>query len=735
MIKAELADGTVLEFPADTPDEVVDAKVKEMIGQVTPTIGPLEGDDPILPTPEEPKEASFADRAAAEAPQTVGGIAAGIGGAIGGAGFLPIVGLVGLGGAAGEAYKQIGQQLSGSLDAPKTAIEAAKRIGKAGLEESGFELAGGLLMKGAGKLLAPYKGAMIEGAEEVMAAFKDKIKPVLLPAEATESRVLDLVQNVSEASLIGGNKLAMYKAERNEFFNDLADGMIKEFGDRTATGDLGNLFVAAVDNAKSVHSKAARIMYNSVKAGRTKIPMKAAKGFAKPLTAKARKLGGIEAKNAGDDLMEAVMELPDNLSFNQAIELRSRLISRIDEYSVVNKKAPAIGKAKKLVGIVDRSIEKALKGIPPKDVGKKPTGKSPYSHLVKTGRGQYDPGRSYDIMSKGEKKAGRVRLVSLSKNGMQVLSEKAYSVSLEDLFITPAMRKKGVASDAVNSIIEDCRDKGVKKITLQVEEGKNKSWLTDMYKELGFKSIGKKGKTGPTQFVMSLSRKPAIGGEALPTPLEAWRTANAFYKEGEAKFNNTLIRRLVKLASDSGTGVETIAPAIFKPGRVSTVAKVKRAVDPDTWRKMQGFFMEHLMQKSTDVNGDIIGKRLINNISGKPGSFGEPMLKEILTAPQIVALKNMGKALELSQKRQAEGAGKVLIQLSQAGAMGAILTGNLKLPAATIIFGPALVSRMMLNPRVGKLLTTGMTLPARSPEAAGIIARLAAAAHRISGED
>ena len=45
-----------------------------------------------------------------------------------------------------------------------------------------------------------------------------------------------------------------------------------------------------------------------------------------------QELGGIEAKNAGDDLLAAVMDLPDKVDFSTAKELRSRLLSRIDEF-------------------------------------------------------------------------------------------------------------------------------------------------------------------------------------------------------------------------------------------------------------------------------------------------------------------------------------------------------------------------------------------------------------------
>jgi hypothetical protein len=382
MIQAKLADGRTLEFPDGTEDAIINAAVKKSMGiegvgipegggppisALTPSttepptlrIGP--GQPPAGPT--EPTK-PLGERIVEEIPQVGGGIVGGIAAGTAGMGIIPIVGAVAFGAGTGEAYKQIGQHLSGSLDAPRTSIDAAKRIGKAGLTEAGWELVGGLVAKGFGKIIAPLKKKMVEGSEEAINLFKDKLKPmVLLPAEATESRVLDLLQNVSESSIVGGSSIQNYKTQRIKFFDDFADSLITEFGKHTDTTDLGNLFVTSISNSRAVHSKAAKILYNSVKAGKAKTEIGSLKNFAKPLQRRATKLEGIEAKNAGDDLVDAVMDLPDRLSYKEATELRSRLISRIDEFSILNKKAPAIGKAKKLVGLLDSAIEKSLKGI------------------------------------------------------------------------------------------------------------------------------------------------------------------------------------------------------------------------------------------------------------------------------------------------------------------------------------------------------------------------------------
>jgi len=978
IIKAQLADGRVLEFPEGTEDSVIDATVKKEMdipeggsmpistlgaGEEPPTmrIGP-----PVPPAPTT-EQKPLGERILEEVPQVGGGIVGGVAAGTTGAGLLPVVAAVALGAGTGEAYKQLGQHLSGSLDAPKTSIDAAKRIGKAGLTEGGWEMVGGLVMKGFGKIIAPLKNKMVKEGADAIDMFHDKIKPVvLLPAEATESRVLDLLQNVSESSIVGGSSIQDFKTQRMKFFDDFADSLIDEFGKRTDTTDLGNLFVASISNARAVHSKAANILYNSVKAGRAKTEIGSLKRFAKPLQRRAVKLEGIEAKNAGDDLLDAVMDLPDKLSYKEATELRSRLISRINEFSILNKKAPAIGKAKKMVGLLDKAIGKSLKGIgvlttkvgPIRRKGIRVVDSSTISKMPQSVYSTWATKENIELLSKGVTPVKKIRhgglggvivlkeetgepglvLISnfkgdlvkkLRKQGLDVKSYGSYkdqidkiikwqsekfgkevqfpiqttkdtlraegfitgildskgkligqfdlggvdlrmgtkaegTVNLLNFEIYPPYREQGVASSFLEQTAEIARDKGYNKIVLTTEKERAED-LVRLYKKSGFK-VDKVLPDGKVEMSMDLT-KGEIGvptSPAGPTPYEAWRTANRFYRDGQKKFNSTLIRRLVKLADDTGTGAEMIAPAIFKPRHISTVRKVKIALlgsptgvphgrifyrgegkhlgrfekmidgvdtwvgtkktaelygtpkkiiakpgtkilnesdlpeirrlmnrkgknifeiighddvnkffsllikkakkegyhalkfadeeagiavfdkskftpyvneGTETWRKLQGFFMQHILQKSTDTSGDIIGRKLINNISGKPGSFGIPIMKEVFTEPQIKALRTFGKAVQLTQERQAEGAGRVLIQLTQAGALGAILTGNLALPAATVIIAPAVMSKMLLNPKVAKLLTTGLALPAKSPEAAGILTRLVAAAWRIQYGD
>ena len=284
--------------------------------------------------------------------------------------------------------------------------------------------------------------------------------------------------------------------------------------------------------------------------------------------------------------------------------------------------------------------------------------------------------------------------------------------------------------------MEQVKEKGIKEIGLAYHE--KKPYLEKLYKSVGFKKTGRVYDEGIEMSATLEGGNKVKMYDKIPdreSAYEAWRLATRFYKEGQERFNNTMLRRLIKFADDTGTGAEMIAPAIFKPGQISRVLKVKRAVDPATWKKLQGYFMEHLLQKSTGVDGNIVGKRLLNNISGKPGSFGLPMLKEVFSSQDLKAVEMFGKAVQIAQEKQAEGAGRMLIQLVQAGAIGSLAIGKKVGASSTIILGPTVISHMILHPTINKLLIEGLSMPIGSREAVVLLTRITAASMTYTSKE
>jgi hypothetical protein len=349
----------------------------------------------VIPEFEQPP--TLGERVAPLVPELAGGT---IGGLVRG-GAKRAVPFAGLGAAAGEAVRQIGEQVESTTgldvplvsgeEAPTTSAEAAIRIGKAGLRGLTGEIGGRAVVAGISfginKILAPIRKEVTAEAQRAISFIsentpeprgfkfiqkfiKPKKAPALRVAEATDDRVLDFLDNISSESLLGGKQIERFKLAREKVLNDVADDIVNQFGQTVDPDLIGNIFVNTLEGNLKPSRVLAETLYNSADdlARGAEISTASLKEFVSPLVTKAEALGGIEARNAGDDLITTVAQLPDTIDFSVAKELRSRLISRIDEFNVINKKAPAIGKAKRLTTLIDQATEEGLRANNPKAV-------------------------------------------------------------------------------------------------------------------------------------------------------------------------------------------------------------------------------------------------------------------------------------------------------------------------------------------------------------------------------
>ncbi|MBU0958617.1 MAG: hypothetical protein KKB31_01600, partial [Nanoarchaeota archaeon] len=411
--------GKKITFEWSDPNPPTDKDMEEIFSQagtVKPQVQPTQP-QPVtsmqagnVPSKKEPWYGEYLS----QGPRTIGGILGGIAGTPFAPPFGTLAG-ISFGSMAGELLEQ-GRKYAVSkgvfrqpseteqMRAPQSISQAAWEVGKAGIEEPAYQLAGAGVIKGFGKVLAPFAKKLSSEAQGTIDFLKDRIKPVLTPAEATESRGLDILENIAEGSLLGGGQLSKFKLNRQRVLNDMVDDIVDRFGKRVSPEELGETFEKVVENKWKGYKKAVieplyteverltKPIYGQVEkrvprpstildisgkpmvgetieqitkqVGGPIISTRSLKEFAKPLAKISGDLGNIEAKNAGDDLVRAVLDLPDNVEFQVAKELRSRLISRVDEFSVINKKAPAIGKAKQFIKLIDQETEEGLSPYP-----------------------------------------------------------------------------------------------------------------------------------------------------------------------------------------------------------------------------------------------------------------------------------------------------------------------------------------------------------------------------------
>ena len=504
---------------------------------------------------------------------------------------------------------------------PRATWEAAKDIGKAGIKQGAYELVGGAFAAGASKILAPFAKRVTEEGRLAMQTLDEympkakwyqpisrvfgKKQPAILPSEMTESRVLDILHNLGEASLIGGERIADFKVlTRGKAIENMIDDLALNFtktADSDAIGETVNLLIE--HKWKSYRKAVTDPLYNTIdkilrptiekktvtemvpssilgptgkqleksiskqveeEISPVTISVKNLKEFIEPLKRRMAKLKGIDATYAGDEIVNAIDKIPDGLDFLTAKDLRTRLIDIADDFKVSNPKAPAIGLAKRLEAMLDHSISKNL-------------------------------------------------------------------------------------------------------------------------------------------------------GEANPEALALWRQANDLYKAGAAKYNNYFLRKLMNAANPKKQNEpEKVVNLVFRNKGISGINKLKTVLGKKQWDMMETWYFGDVLAKSIDPRtGELIGRKLLNNMYGRSG-MGEKGIKAIFSKEHIGQIEHVAHTLKVIQEQQGEGAGKIFIQLKQAAAAsqvaGAVGFGVSGMPktAGAIIFGPYVLSRLMLNPIGARWLAGGI---------------------------
>lgn len=221
-------------------------------------------------------------------------------------------------------------------------------------------------------------------------------------AEITEHRGMDIAENIASKSFFGSGTMFQLKGKiRPKIFEDMADDLADEIGAKMSPDDIGELFVDAVnDRWKNFKDTVTAPLYNTVEEitkptvvdvpiartipsdvldefgkpmmkevtetvqreqGGVLVTTKALKEFALEKANVAKGQKGIAATEMGDDIVRAIEDLPDKMQFRDVWELRKRLRTKAEQFEIENKKAPAIGIAKRLMNLSDEAITKALK--------------------------------------------------------------------------------------------------------------------------------------------------------------------------------------------------------------------------------------------------------------------------------------------------------------------------------------------------------------------------------------
>lgn len=200
---------------------------------------------------------------------TVGSLAgAGAGLAI--TGGNPIGAVVG--GVAGTALGEVAQQgyelLKDPGAAPRTLGESAARIA----EQEAYQLATEGLGRLGGKLIAGRRLAsgipesITPNERQAMTYMMQRgHSPGYLPAEVTESRGLDILQNIAEYSLFGGGAIKKFREKRDrEVFTELAHGLIDDLGPKMTADEVGRAVTQSVQRGLEMEKIPIAMEYNMI---------------------------------------------------------------------------------------------------------------------------------------------------------------------------------------------------------------------------------------------------------------------------------------------------------------------------------------------------------------------------------------------------------------------------------------------------------------------------------------
>jgi hypothetical protein len=214
-------------------------------------------------------------------------------------------------------------------------------------------------------------------------------------------------------------------------------------------------------------------------------------------------------------------------------------------------------------------------------------------------------------------------------------------------------------------------------------------------------------------------------GRFDPFMRDQWRKANEIWLGTEKQYNNKMIRELVNIGLNKKEGLpENVFAAAFQPGQETKLTRVKDAVGPETWRKVQAQGTAYIWKQAMD-GGVLSGQKLTETLE----KVGPGTLNVLYDKEQLKWLERFANLARQQQKQPAESTGRMLVQLKQGGAIVEVLgaagsigyygtTGDVSGSAMFFTLTPAVIGQLFTRPALAKAFVMGMTTKATSSDAA-----------------
>jgi len=228
---------------------------------------------------------------------------------------------------------------------------------KAGTQMAAGEVIATPIIAFVRKVIAPFRKSLIEGGEEAFETLaKEGTQPT--PGQVSDSALVDLLENVSEASMVGGKGIINTREAAAKTASRLADDFAEWLGKVGGADETGLIIRDIIDGGRKAFHKAARKLYNEVD--------QAAQGVSVSLEKvifKADELGGqfklTKTNKKVKNLLKDVTDLPETASFSDIASLRSEML----EIARTSKKPQLERVAKSLAKELDATLENAGKNL------------------------------------------------------------------------------------------------------------------------------------------------------------------------------------------------------------------------------------------------------------------------------------------------------------------------------------------------------------------------------------
>jgi hypothetical protein len=299
--------------------------------------------------------------AVAAAPETGGGSLAA---------YLSALTAAGLGGAGGEATKQIIKRMIGDKDVPDELKDMLKADLKEGLSQAGYEAGGRALEYPAGKLI----GAMpkvLKPADASVARTSEKYGLGMMPTEIVPGGIRDVQQSAVEHAHLTRGKMEAVKNHTFEAAENAVNTALQSLSQPNSRLSTGGSLVESLEDANKIYHAEGEKLYqrvaqlspnllvniSSVRAEASRMLRASSSGGSAAYFGRTGALTSTEKS-----VLQDIKNAPDYVPFQAATEYRSRLRG-LGPASDDLMPGRGPGLAKHFVGRLTDAIERAGQGI------------------------------------------------------------------------------------------------------------------------------------------------------------------------------------------------------------------------------------------------------------------------------------------------------------------------------------------------------------------------------------